>query len=120
MNKSGICVGVVGSRNFSDYDLLNKELSKIHKSSEIRQIISGGAKGADTLAEIWARDNRVPTKIFYPDWKKLGKAAGIIRNKDIVGNSDFIIAFWDGESRGTKSSIDIAKSSGKKIKVILF
>ncbi len=109
-------IAVVGSRNFQDYTLLKNTL----KNFDINQIISGGARGADTLAEDYAREKHIPVKIFYPDWQKFGKAAGFIRNKDIVKNSDMVIAFWDGQSRGTRSSIELAKQYGKNVKIIRF
>lgn len=110
-------VGVIGSRSFNDYDLLQSELRKI---TEITCIVSGGAQGADILAERYARQNRIPTQIFYPDWQKFGKRAGFLRNSDIVRNSELIIAFWNGESNGTRDSIRKAKDLGIPVTVILF
>ena len=69
-------VGVIGSRSFTDYDLLKSELDKIREVSEITCIVSGGAQGADILAERYARQNRIPTQIFYPDWKNLVNERG--------------------------------------------
>lgn len=103
-------VAVIGGRDFSNKELLYKTLNNLRIKPEL--IISGGALGADTLAEAWAKDNNIPTQIFYPDWNKHGKAAGPIRNKLIVESCDVCIAFWDGKSRGTKSSIDMCKSKG--------
>lgn len=101
-------IAVVGSRTFSDNDLLSSILNKFDK--KIITIISGGAAGADKLAENWADKNNVKKIICKPDWKKYGRKAGILRNKDIVEKSDQVIAFWDGKSRGTKNSIDRAKA----------
>lgn len=106
---------VVGSRDFDDYDLLKSELSKF----EITKIISGGAKGADSLAERYAAENNIPTEIYKPDWS-IGKHAGIMRNKTIVDNSDRVIAFWDGSSKGTLSSINHAKKNGKPTIIIQY
>lgn len=104
-------VAVIGSRSFHNYEMLKNVLSKYH----ISLIISGGAKGADSLAETYARENDIETLIFKPDWDKHGKSAGYIRNIDIIENSDLVIAFWDGKSKGTKHSIDLAKKGNKKI-----
>jgi predicted Rossmann fold nucleotide-binding protein DprA/Smf involved in DNA uptake len=105
-------IGVVGSRSFNDYHFMKKMLDNfIVKES----IISGGAIGADKLAKRYAIDHSIPIKEFLPDWTRHGKAAGPIRNKIIVDNSDAIIAFWDGKSKGTKSTISIAKEQGKKV-----
>ena len=110
-------VAVIGSRSFNDYDLMKKTLDEI---KDISLIVSGGAKGADSFGESYARAKGINTLIFIPDWEKHGKAAGFIRNKDIVKNSNMIVAFWDGESRGTKNSIDMAEKLGKKVIVVKF
>ncbi len=52
------------------------------------------------------------------DWLNLGKRAGYVRNTDIVKNSDMIIAFWDGNSKGTKHTIGLAQKMGKECKII--
>ncbi len=104
---------VIGSRNFNNYDLFEKELDK----HQIREIISGGARGADRLAERYAQERSLPIQIFNADWEKYGKSAGFIRNKKIVDNCDAVIAFWDGDSRGTKSSMNFAEKAGKQITV---
>ena len=109
-------VGVIGSRTFKDYELLKKTLA----SFEITQIISGGASGADTLAEWYAFEKKIPLKVFRPDWKKFGKRAGFLRNTDIVKNSEHVIAFHNGESRGTMDSIQKAKDLGIPVTVIIF
>jgi len=107
-------LAVVGSRTFNDYVLVRETL----KDVDIEEIVSGGAKGADRLAERYARDFGFPTKIFKPDWEGDGKAAGFIRNKQIVLYADKVIAFWDGHSKGTKNTIDLATEQGKLLKVI--
>ena len=109
-------VGVIGSRTFKDYELLKKTLA----SFEITQIISGGASGADTIAEWYAFEKKIPLKVFRPDWKKFGKRAGFLRNTDIVKNSEHVIAFHNGESRGTMDSIQKAKDLGIPVTVIIF
>jgi hypothetical protein len=111
-------LGIIGSRNFNDYDLLCGVLDP-HKD-KISLIISGGAKGADLLAEKYADENGIEKLIFLPDWNKHGKSAGFIRNSDIVANSDKILAFWDGTSNGTKNTIEKAENAGKKVKIIYY
>lgn len=109
--------GVVGCRKFTNYIWLEQVLNEVHQRRPISLIVSGGAPGADTLAERWADERGIPKLIFPAEWEKYGKAAGPIRNKDIVANSDVIIAFWDGKSRGTASTIEIAKKAGKPVTV---
>ena len=111
-------LAVVGSRTFTDEELLSSILHKFDKKS--LTIISGGAMGADKLAENWAKRWGVKTIIFKPDYKKYGRKAGIIRNKDIIENADQVIAFWDGKSPGTKNSIDRAEKRGIKVDIHYF
>lgn len=107
-------IAVVGSRKFNDYDLLKEKLS----AYQIDVIISGGAVGADLLAERYALENQIETLIFPADWDIHGRSAGLIRNKLIVESCDYLIAFWNGKSRGTKFSIDYAEALGKKAVII--
>lgn len=81
-------------------------------------IISGGAKGADTIAETFAISHNLPITIYKPDYKKHGKAAPLIRNRMIIDNCDQVIAIWDGISKGTKFTLDYAKKQGKPIEII--
>ena len=113
-------LAVVGSRTFNDYELLKNELNEIHKVTPITLIISGGAKGADSLSERWARENNIETQIFKPMWEKFGKQAGYLRNKDIVLGSEQVIAFWDNISKGTLHSINIADHHEIPYKVVKF
>lgn len=109
-------VGVVGSRSFTDYELMKKTLDEF----EITEIISGGANGADKLAELYAFENKIPLKIFRPDWNKFGKRAGFLRNSDIVNNSEHVIAFWNTSSRGTLDSISKAKELNIPVTIVNF
>lgn len=113
-------LGIIGSRGFNNYDFLKKETNifLIENDISINTIISGGAKGADTLGEKYAEEYKIPVKIFYPDWNKYGKKAGYLRNIEIIENSDVVIAFWDGCSPGTKISIDLARNKNKILKII--
>jgi len=111
-------LAIIGSRGFNDVELLNSILTP--RVDLIKKVVSGGANGADKLGEEWAKENKIETEIFYPDWKKYGKRAGFIRNEDIIKNSTHVIAFWDGESRGTNHSIELSKKLEKKLKIVLF
>lgn len=113
-------LGIIGSRNFNNYRLLYKTILSLLKLNDIKNIISGGAKGADSLGEKFADDNKINKIIFYPEWNKYGKKAGYLRNINIVENSDYIIAFWNGKSKGTEHSINLAKKYNKKIKIVIF
>jgi hypothetical protein len=115
LKKDNMKVGVIGSRGFNDNEKLTQIMDEIE---DVHLIVSGGAKGADLLGEKWANENGVETLIFKPNWSKYGKRAGFIRNEDIVKNSDYIIAFWDGNSKGTENSINLAKKLNIPIKII--
>jgi hypothetical protein len=116
-------LAIVGSRTFNGYETLVTEVRYFLIGcrvllSDVSYIISGGANGADTLAEIFAKQHQIPMEIFKPDWNKYGMRAGFIRNVKIVDNCDILIAFWDGRSKGTKHSIELAKQAGKIVKII--
>lgn len=104
---------IIGSRGFDNYPLLSKVLYQLRNRHVITSIITGGAKGADTLAEKYALDNSLPITIFPADWNTYGKKAGYNRNVTIWNNSDIGIAFWDGSSKGTEHSFKIAESQNK-------
>jgi len=108
---------IAGSRNFTDYDKLKPVVDAFHSKFNITQVISGNAKGADSLGEWWATQNEVEVKLFPANWSKHGKAAGHIRNKEMANHADALIAFWDGKSPGTKSMIDYAKS--KRLQIVV-
>ena len=112
-------IGIVGSRDFKDRDLLEFILKKIIHDEKVI-IVSGGARGADKLAEEFADKYNIPKIIHKPDWLKYGKRAGYIRNKLIVRDSNIIIAFWDGKSKGTKYTIKLTKEAGKPVIIILY
>jgi hypothetical protein len=109
-------VAVIGSRSFNDYERLKDTLSKI----DVSLLVSGGANGADKLGEQYANENNIPTKIFLPDWEKHGKAAGFLRNTDIINEAELVVAFWDGSSNGTRDSIQKAEKQGKKVMIVTF
>ena len=97
-----------------DSDLLDKFKAKM----EIDFIVSGGADGTDTFAEDWAKKNNLSRIIFCPNWKRFGKQAAAIRNQKIVDNSDEIVIFWDGESKGTAITMQMAKKAKKPFHLI--
>lgn len=81
------------------------------------EIVSGGAKGVDSCAKLFAEENNLKYTEFLPEYKKYGRAAPIIRNYKIVEYADTIIALWDGTSKGTKSVIDYCNKAGKKVQI---
>jgi hypothetical protein len=101
---------IAGGREFNDYELL-REICDVHISPD-SEIVSGGARGTDKLGERYATETGRDLKIFPADWNKHGKGAGHIRNKQMAEYSDMLIAFWDGESKGTKNMIDTSIKLG--------
>ena len=107
---------VIGSRTITDEESIFQVLNSY--KSEISVLITGGAIGIDQIAEKWALKNTIPTIIYLPDWDKYGKSAGIIRNKLIADDCDQCLAFWDGVSKGTKSTIDLCVKLKKYTNII--
>ena len=120
MTNKDIKLAIVGSRTFNDYNLLERHINDIAKSFNIIKIISGGANGADKLGEKYANKHEIPTSILNPDWEKYGRGACFIRNKNIVNSSDKVVAFWDGKSKGTQNSINLAEKQNKLIQIVEF
>lgn len=117
---------IAGSRDFNNYELLRKVLSK-HLSKINRnqiEIISGGARGADTLGETFARRNDLKLTRFPADWDTYGKSAGFRRNAEMAKyaaeEQGMVFAFWDGQSKGTKHMIELGKNVGLSVYVINF
>jgi len=79
-------------------------------------VVSVGAAGVDSLGERWARENGIPVKRSPADWKAHGRAAGPIRNRQMVEYADALIALWDGTSRGAANMIGEAKARGLVLK----
>ncbi|KKN54356.1 hypothetical protein LCGC14_0593340 [marine sediment metagenome] len=109
-------IAVVGSRTFTDYNTVCKVLDNYADTSDT--IVSGGAKGADSLARRYANEHGLKLIEHLPDWKIHGRVAGFIRNELIVDDADVMIAFWDGQSRGTQHSIDLANRKHIQVHII--
>lgn len=110
-------LGVVGGRDFKDYKLMETTLDGFIQSGIDYVIVSGGAKGADKLAEKYAEKKGYDMIIYTPKWSQ-GKMAGPLRNQKIVDKSDEIVAFWDGKTPGTKSTIQIARKCEKPVHIV--
>jgi len=81
-------------------------------------VLSGGARGADTYGETWAYANGLQVIRMLPDWATHGRAAGVMRNTDLVLHADYAIVFWDGVSKGTLDTITKLQKAGKPHVVI--
>ncbi|MGM9508819.1 SLOG family protein [Larkinella sp. GY13] len=107
---------IIGSRTATDasYETLKQTADELG----VTEIISGGATGADTLAERYAQETGKPLTVFKADWNHHGKAAGPIRNRQIIEGADLVLALWDGQSKGTADSLKKAKALGKRTWII--
>lgn len=114
---------IAGCRDFDDYEGLKRSCDKLLKDETNIEIISGAAPGADTLGEKYAKEKGFDLEVKKADWKRFGKSAGFIRNKEMLdyaleSNNPILIAFWDGKSRGTKGMIEITKEAKVKVFII--
>ena len=117
---------VAGSRDFSNYTLVKSTLLKYFKEKALHhqdvEIISGTARGADSLGEKFANEKNCKLVKFPADWNQYGKSAGYKRNYQMANyakeENGMLFAFWDGESKGTKMMIDIANKENLEVHVI--
>lgn len=115
-------VAIVGCRKFCDYERFKEKMehwreTELRDRDHIVRFVSGGAKGADTLAEIYAKEKDIPITVYRPDWNKFGSKAGPERNTHIVNGSDYVVAFPSKHSRGTRDMIRKAKRARKNVTV---
>lgn len=108
-------LAVIGSRSWSDKEVLEAELDRLEG---VALLVSGGARGADTMAADWARRRGVPVQEFLPDYRAHGRGAPLRRNQLIVDACDVLLAFWDGKSRGTAWTIARAREKGVAVRVV--
>lgn len=108
---------IAGGRNFVDYELLKRTVKRNYDLEDL-EIVSGAARGADKLGERFAEENGIPVKRFPADWNGKGKAAGYIRNAEMAEYADALLAFWDGESKGTNHMINLAKKNSLRVSVV--
>ncbi|CAM3780803.1 DUF4326 domain-containing protein [Vreelandella rituensis] len=105
---------VAGSRTFTDYAHLAAKLDILLTNLLSRgvtvEIVSGGAKGADTLGERYAVERGLPFRRLPAEWERFDKAAGFIRNQQMSWYGTHLVAFWNGQSPGTKAMIDLARN----------
>lgn len=105
-------VAVIGSRSITAYPL--EEVI----SAETTEIISGGARGVDTIAREYAQQHGIPLTEIRPDYARYGKGAPLRRNLEIIARAELVIALWDGNSTGTAQVIDECRKHGKPVIVL--
>lgn len=104
-------VAIIGSRGITSLDLSN------YLPEGVDTIVSGGARGVDSIAAAYAKDHGIRLVEFLPDYDKFGKGAPLKRNHQIIEAADLVLAFWDGHSRGTAYTIREARNAGKEVRI---
>lgn len=104
-------VAVVGSRDYDNtqHPTIEEVVAELASSAPNVTVISGGARGVDQRAAAAARQHGLTVREYPADWDRYGKRAGYLRNEEMVKAADMVIAFWDGQSRGTRHTIDLAR-----------
>ena len=118
---------VFGSRDFTDYSLLEIKLNYYLQGIKDEIIIvSGTARGADSLGILYAKNYGYPVEKYPAHWEEYGKKAGMMlpilyyRNRLMARHSDYAVGFWDGKSRGTKGMIDICRELNVPLRVVRY
>lgn len=111
---------IAGGRDFKDYDLLKKRLDYFLQKQEVVEIVTGACKGADILGQRYGDERGFPVVNFPAEWDVYGKGAGFKRNSLMANYATHLVAFWNGESKGTKMMIDLAKSKGLNVRIVRY
>lgn len=106
-------LAIIGSRN-----IINIDIEK-YIPQEVTEIVSGAAKGIDTLAKEYAIERNIKYTEFTPNYKKYKKGAPLKRNEQIASYSDECLAFWNNNSKGTKHTIDCFNLLNKPVRIII-
>lgn len=109
---------VAGSRTITDEGFVWGKLDSLASDIQFDSVVCGCAKGPDSIAARWAEARGIPVETFPAEWDSWGKSAGMIRNRRMADHADYLIAFWDGVSRGTKNMISEMKRRKKHGRII--
>ena len=110
---------IAGCRNYNNFEELTEVMDKFLKGKDEVEIIVGGAKGADTLGEMYGNMRDIPLRKFLPEWSKYGKAAGRRRNEVMGLEADACVCFWDGGSTGTSHMIQVAERNSLILEIVV-
>ena len=109
---------IAGGRDFDDYALLERTVDQFLENIQDEiTIFCGKARGADSLGEQYAKSRGYAVEYFPPDWRRYGRGAGLVRNREMVEKADALAAFWDGGSRGTEHIIQLARDRRLRLRV---
>ncbi len=98
---------IAGSRGVSSYEAIKAAVKE--SGFQVTEVVSGGARGVDTLGEKFALDNNIAIRRFPANWAQFGPRAGYMRNSEMAEYGEALIAVWDGQSPGTEMMIDLAR-----------
>ena len=118
MASSAFFLVVSGSRNFNNSDLIAQHLQAALDKQPHLVLVSGGARGADTIVQRWAAAHSVPCLVVPARWQQFGKAAGPIRNSFMLSMAHGLLAFPLASSKGTASIIKRASKLGLPTRVV--
>ncbi len=104
---------IAGSRSITDPVQVAQAIKE--SGFEVTEVVSGTARGVDTLGELWAEAASVPVVRFPADWNQYGRGAGYRRNAQMAEYADALVAVWDGQSRGTNHMIEQMESRRKPV-----
>ena len=107
---------IAGTREFDNYNYLCYCIDSLIRNEDLKidEVVCGGAKGADELGKRYAKERNIPVKMFPAMWDAYGNSAGVIRNHQMAEYGDYLIAFWDKRSKGTKEMIEYMRKTAKK------
>lgn len=111
---------VAGGRDFADRELMRDSMNTLWGEIGRYTVVSGGARGADSLGEEIASAAHIHIDLFPADWDRFGRSAGYRRNEQMALHSTHLLAFWDGKSRGTGHMIDLAHKHGLTVKIVRY
>lgn len=110
-------VAIVGSREYPSLEFVRSFVRRLAARDPSAVVVSGNARGVDRAAEEEAKAAGLGVVSLPADWDTHGKAAGFIRNGQIVERCDVVAAFWDGRSSGTLDTVRRAEVAGKRVSV---
>lgn len=112
-------LAVIGSRTLKQREVLTVIAQVVGRAkTPVTEIITGGANGVDAIAEYYAKTEGIKMTVFYPQYQAHGRRAPLIRNNVIIEEAEAMLAIWDGESSGTRYTIEKAKREGLKVMVV--
>lgn len=109
---------IAGGRDFDNAQMVEDTMKQL--DIIVTEVVCGCARGADSLGRDWAHKHDIPVTEFPADWNTYGNYAGVKRNHEMGDYADYLVAFWDGQSSGTRDMIAYMQQIGKHGKVIMY